>query len=210
MSNICESPTKYWWKYDDDDHGCNLCGNFGDRSDLLPLASFHRSCNSIQLLFGGFWFFIFNHLLCFFRIGRSSLCLSDETCSSIFIIRAILQIWFLSQESTRNICTVWTVPTEQNSTRQIFCMNYHAVHYNTRPFGLLSFFLQNLNQFSKASCKSVFYVNIGFPLKASRRSHKNYCNLKFASQKIFCAQVDCCTPFLPFNHCYKKVLWNQW
>ena len=85
-------------------------------------------------------------------------------------------------------------------------MNYHAVHYNTRPFGLLSFFLQNLNQFSNASCKSVFYVNIGFPLKASRRSHKNYCNLKFASQKIFCAQVDCCTPFLPFNHCYKKVL----
>ena len=73
MSSICESPTKHWWKYDDDDHGCNLGGNFGDRSDLLPLASFHRSCNSIQLLFGGFWFFIFKHFLCFFLASAEAL-----------------------------------------------------------------------------------------------------------------------------------------
>ena len=33
--------------------------------------------------------------------------------------------------------------------------------------------------------KSVFYVNIGFPLKASCRSHKNYCNPQNLHHKRF-------------------------
>ena len=37
----------WWWWSDDQNRGCNLCGKLGNHSDILPLPSFHRTCNSL-------------------------------------------------------------------------------------------------------------------------------------------------------------------
>ena len=52
--------------------------------------------------------------------------------------------------------------------------------------------IPNWNQFPNGCLlsKRVFYVNVGFPVKASCRSHKNYGKLKFASQEILLLTME--------------------
>ena len=58
--------------------------------------------------------------------------------------------------------------------------------------------------------KSVFYVNIGFPLKASCRSHKNYCNPQNLHHKRFLElELDYCTLFCLLMIAAQRFFWTN-